>query len=74
MATNTSQDVGRSGSGHIANRTRRVIFKTHHMPLSSIMCPLKESFYLAYYLFQLKQRQDGFLQATPVPEPVSKRN
>ncbi|GFV88824.1 hypothetical protein TNCV_4608691 [Trichonephila clavipes] len=41
MATNASQDVGRSGLGHIAIRTRRVNIKTHHMPLSSSMSTAK---------------------------------
>ncbi|GFT56484.1 hypothetical protein TNCV_2334441 [Trichonephila clavipes] len=35
MATKTIQDVGRSGLDHIGIRTRRVNFKTLHMPLSS---------------------------------------
>ncbi|GFS60759.1 hypothetical protein TNCV_2001621 [Trichonephila clavipes] len=41
MATNVSQDVGRSGMGHIAIRKRRVNFKTCHMPLSSSMSTAK---------------------------------
>ncbi|GFX06563.1 uncharacterized protein TNCV_3017971 [Trichonephila clavipes] len=37
MATNTSQDVGRSGLGYIAFRTGRVNLKTRHMLLRSSM-------------------------------------
>ncbi|GFV75245.1 hypothetical protein TNCV_295601 [Trichonephila clavipes] len=43
MATNASQDVGRSSLGHIAFWTRRVNFKTYHMPLSSSMSTAKPS-------------------------------
>ncbi|GFW57525.1 hypothetical protein TNCV_544341 [Trichonephila clavipes] len=43
MATNTSQDVGRSGLGHIAIWTRRVNFKIHYMPMSSRMSTAKPS-------------------------------
>ncbi|GFV05178.1 hypothetical protein TNCV_223911 [Trichonephila clavipes] len=47
MATNTSQDVSRSGLGHIAIRTRRVNFQTRLMLLSlsvTIAKPSKSSF------------------------------
>ncbi|GFW85557.1 hypothetical protein TNCV_852091 [Trichonephila clavipes] len=43
MGTNTSQDVGRSGLGHNAIRTRKVNFKTYHVPLSSSMFTAKPS-------------------------------
>ncbi|GFV32732.1 hypothetical protein TNCV_3890901 [Trichonephila clavipes] len=43
MATNTSQDVGRSGLSHIVIQTKRVNFKTRHMPLSSSMSTEKLS-------------------------------
>ncbi|GFX95616.1 hypothetical protein TNCV_4826301 [Trichonephila clavipes] len=41
MATNISKDVGRSGLSHIAIRTRRINFKTRHMPLNSSMSTAK---------------------------------
>ncbi|GFT37165.1 hypothetical protein TNCV_1126341 [Trichonephila clavipes] len=43
MATNTSQNVGRSGMGYIAIRTRWVNFKTCHMSLSSSVSHAKSS-------------------------------
>ncbi|GFW25277.1 hypothetical protein TNCV_5088431 [Trichonephila clavipes] len=43
MATNTSEDVGRIGLGHIAIRKGRVNFKSRHMPLSSSMSTAKPS-------------------------------
>ncbi|GFT73542.1 hypothetical protein TNCV_4021451 [Trichonephila clavipes] len=72
MATNTSQDVDRSGLGHIAIRTRRVNFKTRHMPLSSSMStanPIKNRFILHTACPKAKQHHDGTLPTTHVWGP-----
>ncbi|GFV76136.1 histone-lysine N-methyltransferase SETMAR [Trichonephila clavipes] len=58
MATNTSQDVGSSGLGHIEIRTRRVNFKTRHMPLSSSISTAKP---LLRYNCRNKLFRDRFL-------------
>ncbi|GFW55309.1 hypothetical protein TNCV_116951 [Trichonephila clavipes] len=43
MEISTSQDVGRSGLGHIAIRTKRINFKSHHISLSPSMSTAKPS-------------------------------
>ncbi|GFX19062.1 hypothetical protein TNCV_323661 [Trichonephila clavipes] len=60
MATNTSKDVGRSRLGHIAIRTRRVNFKTRHMPLTSSM-------------FTGKPSKSHFISPTACPKQSSAR-
>ncbi|GFV50083.1 hypothetical protein TNCV_2354681 [Trichonephila clavipes] len=60
MTNNISQEVDRSGLGHVAIRRRRVNFKTRHRPLSSSMSTVKPS-------------KRSFISSTACPEQSSIR-
>ncbi|GFU44829.1 hypothetical protein TNCV_2500211 [Trichonephila clavipes] len=60
MATNKSQDVGRSRMRHIAIRTKRVNFKSHHMPLNSNASNSKSS-------------KHNFISPAACPKQISRR-